>query len=145
MKDKKTIPSATFPEKIIRLLLFSLLFSPVMVMVNCASAQAGVAVSNIPLEGVPYTVLGEDSVSVSWITLDVGIIAFPLKRPPVEQALQELMKKKGGDALINIRYSTDRMIFLPVTVHRFHVTADVVKLGKGESSGPNKDRSEKKK
>ena len=100
----------------------------ILILSGCVSASAGLTTSNIPLEGRKYKVLGSAETSVSWFSIDLGIIGFPLSRPPVDEALKELMNSKGGDALINIRYSTDRMILTLVTLHRFHVKADVVKL-----------------
>ncbi|MBI3396018.1 MAG: hypothetical protein HY042_09295 [Spirochaetia bacterium] len=98
----------------------------------CVSATAGITTSNIPLEGRKYTVLGSAETSVSWTSFEfIGLIGIPLRRPPVDEAMQELLKSKGGDALINIRYSTDNIIvFFFFNIHRFHIKADVVKIDK---------------
>lgn len=95
---------------------------------GCASASAGIATSNIPIGNREYEILGTAETSVSWTTLDIGIVGIPLEAPPVDQAVQKLLQEKGGDALINLRYSTDRSIYLFITRHRFFLKADVIKL-----------------
>lgn len=96
---------------------------------GCVTATAGIATSNIPLEGKQYTVVGTGTVVEKWVGLDLGIIGFPLGAPPVDKAVQKLLSEKKGDALINLRFGTDKFIFLFfITMHRFHLTADVVKL-----------------
>lgn len=94
----------------------------------CASASAGIATSNIPIGNREYEILGTAETTVSWSTFDIGILGMPLEPPPVDQAVQKLLAEKGGDALINLRYSTDRSIYLFITRHRFFLKADVVKL-----------------
>lgn len=94
----------------------------------CASASTGIAVSNIPLEGKKIEVLGTAETTLHWYVIDAAIFSIPIERPPVDDAVQQLLAEKGGDALINLRYWNDRMIFGPITVHRFHLQADVVKI-----------------
>lgn len=104
------------------IVLFSTLFQ------SCISSQAGITTSNIPLDGRRYDVLGPEMTTVTWVSIDFGFLGFPLEIPPIDEACNTLMEKKGGDALINIRYSTDRSIILFVSLHRFHIKADVIKL-----------------
>ncbi len=101
-----------------------------LVLAGCVTATAGITTSNIPLEGRKFTVLGPAETTVTWWSLEVaGLVGFPLRKPPVDEALQDLLKQKGGDALVNIRYSTDNIVvFFFFNMHRFHVKADVVKL-----------------
>jgi hypothetical protein len=97
-------------------------------ILGCASASAGIATSNVPLGNREYEILGTAETSTSWWSFDLGIIGLPLGEPPVDEAVQRLLREKEGDALVNLRYSTDRSIFLFLTRHRFHLKADVVKL-----------------
>lgn len=97
-------------------------------IIGCASASAGIATSNIPLGNRPYEIIGTAETTVSWWSLDVGVVGMPLEAPPVDQAVQKLLQEKGGDALVNLRYSTDRTILLFLTRHRFHLKADVIRL-----------------
>lgn len=101
---------------------------PLSLIIGCASASAGIATSNVPLGNREYEILGAAETSTSWWSVDVGVIGLPLDAPPVDAAVQKLLDEKGGDALVNLRYSTDRFIFLFMTRHRFHLKADVVKL-----------------
>ena len=49
--------------------------------------------------------------------------------PPVAATMNRLIKSKLGDALVNIRYSTDKRIyFLIITQHTLRIEADVVKF-----------------
>jgi len=99
-------------------------------LASCVSSSAGIATSNIPLEGKEYKVLGPAEITLSWNSFDIGIIGIPFGTPPVDRAQKMLLEKHGGDALINLRYWTDKSIYLFITHHRFHLKADVVKLGK---------------
>lgn len=96
---------------------------------GCVSATAGIATSNVPLEGRQYDVIGTAEAHHNWLAIDLGIIGFPLEAPPVDAAVADLLKQKQGDALINLRYSTDKIVVLFVlNIYRFHLKADVVKL-----------------
>ena len=104
---------------------------------GCATSGAGIATSNIPLEGIPYSIIGPAESMQTWWTFDAGIIGVPLKPPPVDKAQQEVLEKQNGDALVNIRFWYDRTIILFMTRNRFHMKADVVKIIKEE---PKKKR-----
>ena len=99
-------------------------------IVSCASASAGLSTSNIPLNGKNYRIVGSGQTEVEWWVVDFGILGLPLKEPPIDDAIDSLMKQYEGDALINMRYSTDRYIFLFMTKYRFILKADVVKIQK---------------
>lgn len=94
---------------------------------QCASGSAGIATASEPLQAGQYSVLGPAETTVSWWSVDVGFFALPLSEPPIDEARNQLLSEKGGNALVNIRYSTDRSIFLFMTRHRFHLKADVVR------------------
>ena len=56
-------------------------------------------------------------------------MALPLSEPPVSAAQRELLQKREGDALVNLRYWSDRSMFLfLVNRHRFHLEADVIRF-----------------
>jgi hypothetical protein len=109
-------------------IFFSVITSAALFLQSCASATAGLAVSNVPLENKQYEILGPAESSRSWITFDMGIIGFPLTSPPIDEAIQDLLTQKGGDALINLRYYTERWVFLGVNYNRFFIKADVVRI-----------------
>ena len=121
--------SASPSSRTTRRLLLGALLLFALTLANCATATVGLVTSNIPLEGRTYTVLGTAETTKKWYSFDIGIVGLPLKDPPIDEAIQELLAAKGGDALVNIRYFTERAIFLfVVTQHRFHIKADVVKI-----------------
>lgn len=96
---------------------------------GCITVSGGIAPSNIPMEGRTYSVVGSGRAQRSWFGLDMGIIGFPLSAPPVSRTMQQLIRSKKGDALINIRYSTDkRVYFFFLTQHTLRIEADVVKF-----------------
>jgi hypothetical protein len=85
---------------------------------------AGVAPSASPITNTNYEVLGKSTGSASHIAL-LGFI--PLGKADIEAAIQEAIKKKDGDALINVRY-WQRSIWLCIaTKITFEVEGDVIK------------------
>ncbi len=110
----------------------------ILFLAGCAGSSAGMVTSNVPVEGQAYTVLGPAETVVSWWSLDVAVIAFPLGEPPISEAVSNLLKQKEGDALVNLRYATDRTIILFMTRHRFHLKADVIKFD--STAMPAKDK-----
>lgn len=112
----------------LRILLAILALLTLCFISNCASSSAGITTSNIPIGNRDYEIIGNGEAQSSWWSFDIGVIGFPLSQPPIDEAVKELVESKEGDALVNIRYSTDRSIFLFLTRHRFHVKADIVKL-----------------
>lgn len=115
----------------LRTSLFFALIAFALAAGGCVSASGGIAVSNVPVEGRRFDVVGTAETTVSWWSLDIGVIGLPLSDPPVDVAQGDLLKEKGGDALINLRYWTDRSVFLFFTRHRFHLKADVIKFNDG--------------
>ncbi|HMV80370.1 MAG TPA: hypothetical protein PK453_06935 [Leptospiraceae bacterium] len=95
---------------------------------GCATANAGFATSNIPIAERKYKVIGSVEKEKGWVTLDFAIIGIPLKKPPVSSLLDEALKEKNADALVNIRYWNDRMIFFFITWNRMGLTAEAVKF-----------------
>jgi len=121
------------------LLLALLLCGGASGIISCATpaASAGIAVSNIPLENKPLRYLGTAETVVDWWSFDIGCIALPLDPPPVDEAMKNLLREKKGDALVNLRYWTDRSVFLFIIIRqRFYLKADVVKL---ETRGKQND------
>lgn len=96
----------------------------------CVTTNAGITTSNIPLnynlQDIQY--IATDSVQKSWWQFDIGILGFPLQEPPIDECINELLQKHGGDALINIRYFTQKSIFLFLTRNLFTLKADIVKI-----------------
>ncbi|MFN3604161.1 MAG: hypothetical protein ACK4UJ_05595 [Leptonema sp. (in: bacteria)] len=124
--------------------LFFIVIVPLAFFQFCATSYAGIATSNIPLnqstQDIEY--MGTDSIQKSWFHFDIGILGFPLTEPPVDSAIEELIKKYQGDALINIRYYTQRSIFLFITRNTLYIKADVVRIKK---EGDKTKKEEKKK
>ncbi|EPG72547.1 putative lipoprotein [Leptospira fainei serovar Hurstbridge str. BUT 6] len=94
----------------------------------CATSSAGLSTSTVPMADKKYTVLGPVEGMKYWITFDVAIIGIPLKSPPIDILLEELQKEKEADALINLRYWTDKYIFLFLTLNRLHISAEAVRF-----------------
>lgn len=115
-----------------RTAILTALISALILLAGCAGSSAGMVTSNVPVEGQTYAVLGPAETTVSWWSFDVAVLAFPLGEPPIAQAVSNLLKEKEGDALVNLRYSTDRTIIFFMTRHRFHLKADVIKFGAAE-------------
>lgn len=97
---------------------------------HCAASHAGIATSNIPInfqkQEIQY--IATDTVTTDWWVYDMGIFGLPLGDPPVDEALQTLLSRHQGDALVNIRYYTQRYVFLFLSRYSLTVKADVVKI-----------------
>ncbi|TGL47588.1 hypothetical protein EHQ61_15910 [Leptospira wolffii] len=95
---------------------------------SCATSSAGLATSTIPIADRKYKVLAPVEGMKYWVTLDIAIIGIPLGEPPIDRLLEELKREKDADALINVRYWTDKIIVAFITVNRLHVSAEAVKF-----------------
>ena len=97
-------------------------------LINCASSSAGISTSNIPVANKKYKVIGPVESKNSWITLDIAILAVAFSTPPINEMMDEMIRSKEADALINIRYWQDRTIFLFLTRNRLGINAEAVKF-----------------
>ncbi|TGK33836.1 hypothetical protein EHQ12_14200 [Leptospira gomenensis] len=120
-----------------QLILFFLIS---FVLWNCATSSAGLATSNIPVADRKYKVLGPVEGHKTWRSLDIAIIGVPLSEPPIDKLMTEMLTEKEADALINIRYWTDKYILLFLTVNRLHINAEAIKF-----EDPSNDQSGKRK
>ncbi len=102
----------------------------------CVTTNAGITTSNIPLnyniQDIQY--IATDTVQKTWWQFDIGILGFPLSEPPIDESLNELLRKHQGDALINIRYFTQKSIFLFMTRNLLSIKADIVKINPQQQS-----------
>ncbi len=99
---------------------------------SCITTHAGIATSNIPLNAniLDIEYIKTDEIEKTWWNFDIGFLGFPLKEPPIDAAINELIQKNDGDALINIRYFTQKTILLFMTKNSFKIKADVIKIKK---------------
>jgi hypothetical protein len=107
--------------KLFYVLLCALLF-------NCASSTAGISTSNIPIATKKYKVIGPVESKNSWFTFDIAIMAVAFSKPPINEMMDDMIRSKEADALINIRYWQDRSIFLFLTYNRLGINAEAVKF-----------------
>ena len=91
----------------------------------CATSNAGIALSNVPITK-NYKVISQVKKTSSWLTFDIGFIGIPLKKPPINELIDEALKEKKADALVNIRYWNDRMVFFFITVNRIGFSAEAI-------------------
>lgn len=113
--------------------LFSLVF-----LLNCASSNAGITTSNIPIVNKKYKVVAVVDKRRTWKAFDIGIIASAFSEPPINQMVNDAIKENEADALINIKYWQDRTIWGPITIHRFQLNAEAVKFEEESQNVPNK-------
>jgi hypothetical protein len=100
----------------------------IFMIVNCATSTAGITTSNIPIINKKYKVIGPVEERVGWLTIDFAIVAFPTRKPPIDDAFRMAMNSKDADALVNIRYWMDKSIFLCFTYNRLGISADAIKF-----------------
>ncbi|RHX83474.1 LIC20211 family lipoprotein [Leptospira stimsonii] len=98
------------------------------ILTNCATSSAGLATSNIPVADRKYKVIGPVEGHKSWNTFDMAIVGIPLSEPPIDKLVNSMLTEKEADALINIRYWTDKYILLFITVNRLHINAEAIKF-----------------
>lgn len=106
-------------------LVYAILFAT---LIGCASSSAGIATSNIPIVNKKYKVIGPVEDKKSWVTFDVAIFAVSFSNPPINEMVDEMIRSKEADALINIRYWQDRTILLCFTRNRLGINAEAVKF-----------------
>ncbi|TGK10593.1 hypothetical protein EHQ81_11485 [Leptospira selangorensis] len=97
-------------------------------IISCATSSAGLATSTVPVADKKYKVISPVEGTKYWYTFDIAIIGIPLGEPPIDRLLEELTKEKEADALINVRYWTDKSIFVFLTVNRLHISAEAIKF-----------------
>ncbi|MEI1279522.1 DUF6567 family protein [Leptospira venezuelensis] len=116
-------------------LVLSILFA--IFIISCATSSAGLATSTVPVADKKYKVISPVEGTKYWYTFDIAIIGIPLGEPPIDRLLEELKKEKEADALINVRYWTDKSIFIFLTVNRLHISAEAIKF-EDEITDPKK-------
>ncbi|MCS7205701.1 MAG: hypothetical protein NZ853_08385 [Leptospiraceae bacterium] len=129
------------------LMKYFYLWLMIVFVLSCASTNAGIASSNIPINPAVTEIqyITTDTVRKDWWVFDVGVFGLPLEEPPIDEALKELQQKHEGDALINIRYYTQRSVFLMLSKNSIIIKADVVKLIPKTTPPPEpKDTRERK-
>ncbi|MCC5815999.1 MAG: hypothetical protein JJT78_14705 [Leptospira sp.] len=116
-------------------LLSIFIIATFLLVLNCATSSAGLATSNIPITDQKYTVISPVETSTWWLSFDIGILGFPLSKPPVHDLVQATIEEKEADALINIRHWNDKIVILFITINRFGLNAEAVRF---ESAPPKK-------
>jgi hypothetical protein len=113
----------------IRSLFYLIIF--ILSLQNCATSSAGIATSNIPIVNKKYQNLGPVEGKKGWFTIDIAIIGVPLEEPPMKELVDQLIREKEADALINIKYWNDKMVFPILTYNRLGISAEAIKLEEG--------------
>lgn len=108
-----------------KIVFLSFLF---LILASCATSTVGMSPSNVPVTNREFEVLGSAETTVSWTTFDMVLLGGSMGSPPMDEAVQNLLAEHQGDALVNLRYWTDRTIILFITLNRLHLEADVVKF-----------------
>lgn len=104
------------------------LFFVSLTLFHCATSSAGIATSNIPVADRKYKVIGPVEGHKTWNTFDIAIVGVPLSEPPIDKVVTTMLTEKEADALINIRYWTDKYILLFITINRLHINAEAIKF-----------------
>ncbi len=105
-----------------------LIFLVSLLSVNCLTSTAGLTTSNIPIANKTYKVINSVEAKTRWYSLDFIFFGFPFGKPPVHELIESKVKSENADALINIHYWNDKIIFLFLTVHRFGFNAEAIKF-----------------
>lgn len=128
-------------EKMISRASVLLFLTTVLVFTShCATSSAGLATSTVPIVDKKYKVIAPVEGTKYWLTFDIAIIGIPLGEPPIDRLLEELKREKEADALVNVRYWTDKTIIVFLTVNRLHVSADAIKFEEDTADPRKKGR-----
>ncbi len=111
-------------NKINKIVIFTILLS----LIQCASSSSGITTSNIPVVNRKYTVIGPVQNTETWYTFDIALFGFPLEKPPIDKIVNRAISEKNADALINIKYWQDKIIFLFITTNRIGISAEAIKF-----------------
>jgi hypothetical protein len=121
-----------------RINLFAVIMIAVLCTLSCITTPVTVTSSNTPLQNRVITEnLGKTEGSHSAYSV---LSLWMIGKPDIEIAIEEALKKKNADALINIRCYRTTHFFLFVSVSKVTVEGDAVKL-----SGANDDKKGDKK
>ena len=98
----------------------------VAVLAGCATTPGGVAASNTPLEGKQYTVLGPTAGKDRLVRL---FMVLPVSGSnSLRAALDEAIRRKGGDALINITVESYSHYWLLFSTHATKVEGEAIRF-----------------
>ncbi len=101
---------------------------------SCLSSRihpAGMEASSVSLEQRSYEELGKSEGTASSFSLFWFFQVTP--HADVNRALAEAAAKKGGDALIDVRWWRERKLYIVGTVDIIHVRGTVIRYNKLEN------------
>lgn len=99
-----------------------------MFLSGCAMMPGGIAASNVPLEGRPYTNLGRVSTTDSRVHL-LGLIPLTGANT-TRDAIDEAIQSKGGDAMIRVTVESYMQWWILVTRAVTRVDGEVIRFDK---------------
>jgi hypothetical protein len=113
-------------EKMKKVLLFAGVSILILTLSGCMSYTGGVAPSNVPLEGKTYSKLGKSQgADNTWYLFGV----LPLgTSASTEVALNRAIRKKDGDAMINITSDGYNYNYIVLGRHKTVVRGTVIKF-----------------
>ena len=108
-----------------RIYLFSFSIALVFSLNSCITPR-GMTSSSTPLQGKKITEnLGKAEGSSGSISI---LSLYSIGRPDIDIAIEEAVKSKNGDALINVRMYEKTWFFLLVTYSKVIVEGEVIKF-----------------
>lgn len=111
--------------------LLSLFILVQVAFISCITAPRGMTSSTTPVAGREYQVLGKaegSAGSLSSVHLVLRQFGWTINRPDIDEAIQNALKAKNGDALINVRWYEKNYYFILFTYTSVVVTGNVIKF-----------------
>ena len=106
-------------------LLLSFFIGLILSLSSCITPR-GMTSSSTPIHGKNIAeYLGKAEGSDSSLSI---LSLFSIGRPDIDEAIEEAINSKGGDALINVRMYEKTYFFLLITYTRVIITGDVIKF-----------------
>lgn len=112
-----------FNKKITLILI--LLFIPLTGCLSSRIYPAGIEPSVSQLKDKAYEILGEAEGQASSFSLLWFITVTP--RADIDRAISEAISEKGGDELIDVRWWTERKVYIVGAVEIVHVKGKVIR------------------
>ena len=99
-------------------------------LLSSCVTPGGITASSTPLHNKKYDVVGESKGKSNYSWSLFGVWSFG--KPDVGKAVNDAVKKKEGDAMVNVKWYEKTYYFILFSLHRVYVEGDVVKFSEEE-------------
>ena len=102
----------------------------------------GITSSSTPIQNREYEVLGKEKGKSNYSGAIFGL--WTIGTPDLNVAIKDAVKKKNGDAMINVQWYERTYYFVLFSLHRVYVVGDIIKFKGNENKEILKVKKENK-